>query len=140
MLAAYNYNTNTVLPGSPQNHPLLKQAIVIRGNPLISEKAKSLTARLMTYMFEGVLSDGVLATRVDTHTLTHNCSFIQQELVAKIKWINETFTRNIHKNPRTMKQSQYSAVTVSIFGYAVGFLNKSRGSRSFRILRFGSRF
>jgi len=34
------------------------------GKPLMSEKAKSLAARLMTYMLDGVLSDGVLATQV----------------------------------------------------------------------------
>ena len=34
------------------------------GKPLIAEKRKSLSARLITYMFDGVLSDRVLATPV----------------------------------------------------------------------------
>ena len=48
---------------SPQNQRLLKQATVISGKPLMNENAKSLTARLMTYMFDGVLSDDFLATQ-----------------------------------------------------------------------------
>jgi len=34
----------------------------MRGKPLTSENVKSLTARLMIHMFDGVLSDGVLAS------------------------------------------------------------------------------
>ena len=51
-------------PVFPQNQRLLKQATVMSGKPLMSENAKSLAARLMTYMFDGVLSDTVLATQV----------------------------------------------------------------------------
>ena len=69
-------------PVSPQNHPLLKHATVISGNPLMREnvrslaarsnqvgsrqvrsgRVRSLAARLMTYMFDGVRSDFVLTT------------------------------------------------------------------------------
>jgi len=37
------------------------------GNPMIAENMKSLSARLITYMFDGVLSDRVLATPVHSH-------------------------------------------------------------------------
>jgi len=61
-----NTTARLCLPVSPQNQRLLKQATVISGKPLISEKAKSLTARLMTYMFDGVLRDSVLYSNANS--------------------------------------------------------------------------
>jgi len=55
-------------PVSPQNHPLLKHATVMSGNPLMRENARSLAARLMTYMFDGVLSEAVLTTANQSHS------------------------------------------------------------------------
>jgi len=55
-------------PVSPQNHPLLKHATVMSGNPLMRENVRSLAARLMTYMFDGVLSEAVLTTANQSHS------------------------------------------------------------------------
>ena len=65
-LCYFNTTARLCLPVSPQNQRLLKQATVISGKPLISEKAKSLTARLMTYMFDGVLKDSALYSNANS--------------------------------------------------------------------------
>jgi len=67
--ANINYKKSTLnRPVSPQNHPLLKHATVMSGNPLMRENVRSLAARLMTYMFDGVLSEAVLTTANQSHS------------------------------------------------------------------------
>ena len=87
--ANINYKKSTLnRPVSPQNHPLLKHATVMSGNPLMREnvrslaarsnqvgsrqvwscRVRSLAARLMTYMFDGVLSEAVLTTANQSHS------------------------------------------------------------------------